>query len=43
MVLALGFDDDARPRLTVAPGADGETGALPTVLAEDGRQAGLSP
>ena len=32
VVLALGFDDDARPRLTVEPGL-----AL-SVLAEDGRQ-----
>ena len=38
VVLAMGFDDHASPRITVAPGADGEPGAALKVLAEDGRQ-----
>ncbi|MDE0201007.1 MAG: molybdopterin-guanine dinucleotide biosynthesis protein MobB [Rhodospirillaceae bacterium] len=38
VVLALGFDDHAAPRLTVEPGADGEPGPALKVLAEDGRR-----
>ena len=38
VVLALDFDDDAAPRLTVEPGPEGEPGAALKVLAEDGRQ-----
>ena len=36
VVLALGFDDRAMPRLTVEPSADGEPGSALKVLAEDG-------
>ena len=38
VVLALGFDDDAPPRLTVEPGPAGGWGAGRSVLAEDGRR-----
>ena len=38
VVLALGFDEQAAPRLTVECGYGGEAGAAPRVLAEDGRQ-----
>ena len=38
VVLALGFDDRAMPRLTVEPSADGEPGSALKVLAEDGHQ-----
>ncbi len=38
VVLALGFDDHASPRITVVPGTADAPGAAPTVLAEDGRQ-----
>ena len=38
VVLALGFDDRATPRLTVEPGAAGALGAALKVLAEDGRR-----
>ena len=37
VVLALGFDDYAVPRLTVERGATGGADATSTVLAEDGR------
>ena len=38
VVLALGFEDHAAPRLTVEPASDDEAGAGLRVLAEDGRQ-----
>ena len=38
VVLALGFDEQAAPRLTVERGSTGEPGAGLRVLAEDGRQ-----
>ena len=38
VVLTLGFEDHAAPRLTVEPGADGKVGGELHVLAEDGRQ-----
>ena len=38
VVLALGFDDRAMPRLTVEPSADGEPGSALKVLAENGHQ-----
>ena len=38
VVLALGFDDHAMPRLTVEPGPAGGCGTGHSVLAEDGRQ-----
>ena len=38
VVLALGFDEQAAPRLTVERGSAGEAGARLRVLAEDGRQ-----
>ncbi len=37
VVLALGFDEDAAPRLTVASGDEGGTGVGLRVLADDGR------
>ena len=37
VVLALGFDEQAAPRLTVERGCAGEPGAPPRVLAEDRR------
>ena len=36
VVLALGFEDHAAPRLTVEPASEGEAGAGLRVLAEDG-------
>ena len=41
MVLALGFDDHAPPRLTLERGPEGEAGAGLRVLAEDGRGPGF--
>ena len=41
VVLALGFDDYAAPRLTLERGPEGEAGAGLRVLAEDGRGPGF--
>ena len=41
VVLALGFDDAATPRLTLERGPEGEDGAGLRVLAEDGRGPGF--
>ncbi len=41
VVLALGFDDAAAPRLTLERGPEGEAGAGLRVLAEDGRGPGF--
>ena len=41
VVLALGFDDPAPPRLTLECGPEGEAGAGLRVLAEDGRGPGF--
>ncbi len=41
VVLALGFDDHAPPRLTLERGPEGEAGAGLRVLAEDGRGPGF--
>ena len=41
VVLALGFDDHAPPRLTLERGPEGEAGAGLRVLAEDGRNPGF--
>ena len=41
VVLALGFDDHAPPRLTLERGPEGETGTGLRVLAEDGRGPGF--
>ena len=38
VVLALGFEDHAAPRLTVEPASEGDAGAGLRVLAEDGRR-----
>ena len=38
VVLVLGFEDRAAPRLTVEPGPEGEAGTGLRVLAEDGRR-----
>ena len=41
VVLALGFDEQAPPRLTLERGPEGEAGAGLRVLAEDGRGPGF--
>ena len=41
VVLALGFDEEAAPRLTLQRGSAGEAGAGLRVLAEDGRRPGF--
>ena len=41
VVLALGFDDEATPRLTLERAPEGEAGAGLRVLAEDGRGPGF--